>query len=83
VLSFAVRGQAWALGITAGLWCLVAVFLFFVLAFLAAWLVANTKAGFQSVLAPQEKKAVGESPFVQSVGATAQPAPESPPAMTG
>jgi hypothetical protein len=82
VLSFAVRGRAWALGITAGLWCLVAVFVFFVLAFLAAWLVANTKAGFRSVLRPQDLRAAGESPFAQSAVIKA-PAAESPPAMTG
>jgi len=41
VLSFAVRGHAWAIGVVAGLWVLVVTFLFFSLAFLLAWLITG------------------------------------------
>jgi hypothetical protein len=81
VLSFAVRGQPWALGFTAGLWCLVVVFLLYVFAFLAAWLIANTKSAFTSGAQRSASHALGESPFANPL--PVQPAHDSPPAMTG
>jgi hypothetical protein len=78
VLSFAVRGQPWALGITAGLWCLAIVFVFYVSAFLAAWLIANTKSAFR-VSPPAGSQ--GDNPFASKL--PMQPSGDSPPAMTG
>ena len=41
ILSYAVRGNAWAIGMASGLWTIVIVGLFYVAAFLAAWLIAQ------------------------------------------
>ncbi len=82
VLSYAVRGQAWAIGITAGLWTFVAVAVLFVTAFLCAWLIdrfaAATKTGRG-----------GRSPFAAPDGVTPfaplqpQQPTDTPPAITG
>ena len=48
VLSYAVRGQAWAIGVTSGLWTLVVVALLFVAAFLAAWFIDQVAAGLRT-----------------------------------
>ncbi len=83
VLSYAVRGHAWAIGITAGLWTFVAVAVLFVTAFLCAWLIdrvgSTTKTGGagRSPFGPQ---AAADAPF-----ASLQPQQPSdtPPAITG
>jgi hypothetical protein len=88
VLSYAIRGQAWAIGVAAGLWSLVAVALAYVAAFLIAWFIA------QGMIATRTRGgAAGSSPFAtQPVGdvsfappgiVTHQPTVESPPPMTG
>jgi hypothetical protein len=59
VLSFAVRGRPWALGVTAGLWSLVLVFLFYVAAFLAAWVISR-------LLLLRGGSARADSPFVEA-----------------
>jgi hypothetical protein len=83
VLAYAVRGQAWALGVTAGLWCLAFVALFYVLAFLVAWLIANLRAALRPAAAvPFPPRGGGENPFAP-VLPTVAPAVDSPPAMTG
>jgi hypothetical protein len=46
VLSYAVKGQAWAVGVIAGLWALVTTFLFFAAAFLVAWFITGGNSGF-------------------------------------
>lgn len=79
VLSYAVRGRAWALGVTAGLWCLAFAALFYVLAFLVAWLIANLRAALRPVTGPPRG---GENPFAAAAPTAAQAA-EGPPAMTG
>src|SRR5881275_2651546 len=56
VLSYAVRGQAWAIGITAGLWVFVAVAVLFIAAFLCAWLIDQFAAS-----RPASRR--GRSPF--------------------
>jgi hypothetical protein len=88
VLSYAVRGQAWAIGVAAGLWCVVIAGLLYVAAFLAAWCIAqfvtatrqNSKSGGASSFARQEP---GESPFGLPAARLQQPAADSPPSMTG
>jgi len=84
VLSYAVRGHAWAIGVTSGLWTLVVVAVLFVVAFLFAWLVDQVAAGLRarrgpggSPFGPQQ---AGELPF----GSVPQPqATDTPPAITG
>ena len=75
VLSYAVRGHAWAIGVASGLWSVVIAGLFYVAAFLAAWFIAQfvtaTRGG---------SNRGGVSPFAQR---PQQPAADSPPAMTG
>ena len=83
VLSYAVRGRAWALGITAGLWCLVFVALLYVAAFLVAWLIANLKSALRPVAAATlPLRAAGENPFAPSLPPSS-PTTDTPPAMTG
>jgi|SRR5689334_3479362 hypothetical protein len=74
ILSYAVRGNAWAIGMASGLWTVVIVGLFYVAAFLAAWLIAQVF----TVMRGGAKR--GESPFAPR---PQQPAAESPPSMTG
>jgi len=74
ILSYAVRGNAWAIGMASGLWSILMIGLFYVAAFLAAWLVA------QFVTATRGGSKRGESPFAPR---RQQPASESPPSMTG
>jgi hypothetical protein len=82
VLAHAVRGQAWAVGMAAGLWTLVVVALFFVVAFLCAWLI-------DQVFVRRDSRTAGASPFAGSSpmdlpprSATQQRA-DTPPAITG
>src|SRR5437773_9233442 len=66
VLSYAVRGHAWAIGVTAGLWTFVAVAVLFVAAFLSAWLVdrfAATTPASRSHGSPFGPQPGGEAPF--------------------
>jgi len=82
VLSYAVRGHAWAIGITAGLWTFVAVGLLFITAFLCAWLIDQTFAASRA-------RPSGSSPFgPQSAEQPFGPVPphhptDTPPAITG
>jgi hypothetical protein len=83
VLSYAVRGHAWAIGVSAGLWSLVIVGLFYVAAFLTAWLMAQAMAALRSSLRGTAVANAGESPFAAPISPTQQPATDSPPPMTG
>jgi hypothetical protein len=86
VLSYAVRGQPWALGVTAGLWCLVIVALLYVGSFLAAWLVAQITGAFRSpgtAAGLLSSQSAGENPFGPLASGTTQPASDDPPALTG
>ena len=84
VLSYAVRGEAWAIGVASALWTFVVLAVFYVSAFLCAWLIDQAVA--TRVRHPQQ----AGSPFAVAtpdgipLGAAAQqPAADSPPAMTG
>lgn len=83
VLSYAVRGHAWAIGITAGLWTFVAVAVLFVAAFLCAWLIdqfaasRQTTRGGRSPFGPQPP---GDAPFAP---VSPQQPTDTPPAITG
>ncbi len=83
VLSYAVRGHAWAIGITAGLWTLVAVAVLFVGAFLCAWLIdrfaAATKPSRED-RSPFGPPSAGDAPFA---ALTVQQPTDTPPAITG
>lgn len=85
VLASAVRGRAWAIGVSAGLWSLVVVFIAYVAAFSAAWLVAQVIAAMQ-----QRPHGGGGSPFAAkelTVGAQGsmarEPTVDTPPPLTG
>src|SRR5262245_30376637 len=88
VLSYAVRGQAWAIGVTAGMWSLVVVALFYIGAFLVAWLIAQAAAGRGAW-----QRGDGESPFASApvdeyprgkpAAGRLQPAADTPPPITG
>jgi hypothetical protein len=82
VLSYAVRGQAWAIGITAGLWTFVAVAILFVAAFLCAWLIDQFSAStrLSRGRSPFGSQPASEAPF--SALPSQQPT-DTPPAITG
>jgi hypothetical protein len=74
ILAHAVRGEAWAIGVTAGLWSLVVVGLFYIAAFLVAWLIAQVEL----ILLHSRRARSGVSPFAQ--GKAGEPAFSLPPA---
>lgn len=80
VLSYAVRGHAWALAMTSMLWLAVVLAVLFVTAFLVAWLIDQL-----STDGSHRRK--GGSPFAPpgiALPQIAPPAPpDSPPPMTG
>src|SRR3954447_11124796 len=75
VLSFAVKGQAWAIGVASGLWTAMIAALLYIAAFLAAWFVAQFMTATR-----RGSPGRGELPFASR---PQQPAADSPPAMTG
>lgn len=88
VLSYAIRGAPWAIGVAAGLWSLVIVALVYVAAFLAAWLIAQVLA----VARNRSSETPGDSPFAAATPGdssfgdrygAAQPIADSPPPITG
>ncbi|HMC10338.1 MAG TPA: hypothetical protein VKH44_03575 [Pirellulaceae bacterium] len=84
VLSYAVRGHAWAIGITSALWTFVILALFYVAAFLCAWLIDRVATNLRSrrnpTASPFAAVKAGDIPFG---GATQQQSADTPPAMTG
>jgi len=81
VLAHAVRGQAWAIGTAAGLWTLVVVAIFFIVAFLCAWLI-------DQVFTRRAGPSAGVSPFAGlpmdlPSRSAAQQRNDTPPAITG
>jgi len=81
ILAQAVRGRPWALGVMAGVWCLVIVAVLFVGSFLAAWLVAQARG---VVFTPLNRTAgSGENPFTPVSSRIIQPTLDEPPVMTG
>jgi len=89
VLSYAVRGAPWAVGVAAGLWSLVLVGLSYVMAFLAAWLIDQSLATLRSRSSrikgesPFAPMSADESPFIEPGRVAAQQAAEAPPPITG
>ena len=67
VLSYAVRGQPWAIGIVASLWALVVTFLFFAAAFLVAWFITGGQNSPDSQAAPvsAESPTIDQAPRPQ------------------
>ena len=84
VLSYAVRGEAWAIGVTSALWAFVTLAFFYVSAFLCAWLIDQAAAKLvrsrQQAGSPFAATAPGDNPIG---AASPQPAADSPPSMTG
>jgi hypothetical protein len=84
VLSYAIRGRDWAIGIAAGLASLAILMALFVLAFLAAWAIAQLEKA-------ASRRDPGTSPFAGNTPASPFGPPaaglpaagESPPPMTG
>jgi hypothetical protein len=88
VLSYAVRGQAWAIGVAAGLWSLVAVGLAYVAAFLVAWFIAQATLASRirrsaAGTSPFAKQPAGDMPFGLPAGTVHQPTAQNPPPITG
>jgi len=89
ILSYAIRGHAWAIGVASGLWSLVIVALFYVAAFLAAWLVAQVVTVARKEQrggaggSPFAANKTGEFPFGDPNLAAPQAVADSPPPMTG
>jgi hypothetical protein len=89
VLSYAVRGHAWAIGITSALWSLVIVGLFYIAAFLVAWLIAQ----FIIIGRRGAPRGAGASPFALAKAgqlplatpgiAASHSVPDTPPPITG
>ena len=61
VLSYAVRGDAWALGVFAGLGSLLVLAVLYAAAFAAAWM---TSRGFGAI----HERASEKSPFAEPIG---------------
>ena len=84
VLSYAVRGEAWAIGVTSALWAFVTLAVFYVSAFLCAWLIDQAAAklvrSHQQAGSPFAAGTSGEIPIA---AAAQQAAADSPPSMTG
>jgi hypothetical protein len=88
VLSMAVRGQAWAIGVSAALFAMAVVAVLFVFAFLSAWLMAQAERSLFGGGSPE-----GGSPFADGkppespFGSKAMPsqgeAADSPSPLTG
>jgi hypothetical protein len=74
VLSYSVRGHAWAIGVVAGLWTFVIAFALFATAFLAAWLISRSPTNLPQTATPPPPP--GDQP-------TASPAIDLPPPITG
>jgi hypothetical protein len=89
VLSYVVRGHAWAVGVAAGLWSLVAVALAYVAAFLVAWMIeqgttmTHNRRRNAAGSSPFATQPGGDMPFASPSSLAHQPSAESPPPMTG
>ena len=84
-LSYAFRGEAWAIGVAAALGSVVGLAVLYVVAFLSAWLITQMASGLY-------RQPLGQSPFANlpdqmpltTEGALADnPMSEGPPAITG
>ena len=88
VLARAVRGEAWAIGVAAGLWSLAAVGLFYIGAFLVAWLITQVELNLRTRprarmgVSPFAHGKAGERAFSLPPASPPQPTSDGPP-MTG
>ncbi|HZN35037.1 MAG TPA: hypothetical protein VFB80_14510 [Pirellulaceae bacterium] len=86
ILSFAMRGDGWAVGSAAALGSVAAVAILHVAAFLGAWLVSQMSIGLFGRRAegqsPFANKTVAEAPF-EGAGLVESPMTEGPPPITG
>ena len=87
VLSYAIRGQNWAIGAAAGLGCLALMMGMYVLTFLAAWVVSQIEAAWFPARVGEGTSPFADNPPPSPFG---PPAPgldpasvEAPPPMTG
>ena len=89
VLSYAIRGAPWAIGVASGLWSLVIVALAYVAAFLGAWLIAQVvtvtrdRPLASAGVSPFAATKAGDIPFDDPNRAATQPIADSPPPITG
>jgi hypothetical protein len=82
VLAQAVRGQSWAIGVSAALLCLIVLALLQAGTFLVAWLVALAEAAaVRRTASILPASSPGECPFQEL--APTPPMQDGPPAMTG
>lgn len=87
VLASAVRGEFWAIGALAALGSGVLLVILYVLAFLAAWILARIEAAFQPAAGPSPFR-TGATPAGSSFAPIAPPiaadmGEHTPPPMTG
>ncbi len=86
ILSFAIRGQSWAIGAAAALGGIVSLAALYVAAFLGAWLISQAGAGLfgrrPQGQSPFANVVVAEAPFGGTEIADTQ-IPDSPPPITG
>jgi hypothetical protein len=83
VLAHAVRGQAWAIATASGLWTLVVVALFLVVAFLFAWLIDQMFAGRHGGRAEGVSPFAGTQPTELPPPTVVRQTTDTPPAITG
>lgn len=81
VLSYAVKGQPWAVGVVAGLWVLVVTFLFFASAFLVAWFITGGNPSFSNRVRTLTDEPTSEQP--PSPPLSSSPSIDLPPPITG
>ncbi len=80
VLSYSVRGHAWAIGVVAGLWTFVIAFALFATAFLAAWLISRSPINPPG---SQQPFASDQPPGTSDNQPAPSPAIDLPPPITG
>jgi hypothetical protein len=86
ILSFAFRGQTWAIGMATALGSIAGMAVLYVTAFLSAWLVTQVAAGLYrrpQGQSPFAKLPGGETPFATEGVMADSPMSEGPPAITG
>ena len=85
ILSFAFRGQTWAIGMAAALGSIVAMAVLYVTAFLSAWLITQVASGLYRRPQGQSPfaKLPEETPFTAEGVMADSPMSEGPPAITG
>lgn len=86
VLSFAIRGRDWAIGVAAGLGCLAILMALYVLTFLAAWAVSQIESAIGNTRGGKGASPFAVNPPPSPFGPPAPGLPavsDGPPPMTG